>query len=205
MQNRWYGDNRDLVKWGTLIHLAGDDPGVKILQVLMMRPDCGRDSRLVERGPHGVQKFEISESVFDHFRCVQNIASLDGRIITHADPFPKNSCTRPQNRRAEYFGAVCGRIGRLQRQRLLVLADPDNGINARNPQGVHISPGELSQLYHALNGGDTLVLYQHRQLYRKDWLGRTLSLFAKATRDEVRVFQCRELAPDVALFAVDKS
>ncbi len=72
------------------------------------------------------------------------------------------------------------------------------------PPRLQLRTGQPRQLYSALNDGDTLVLYQHRQLYRKDWLERTLSLFANATRDEVRVFQCCELASDVALFAVDR-
>src|SRR5271169_3122065 len=39
MRDRWYGDNRDLVKWATLLHLAHTNRVGTILQVAMYRAD----------------------------------------------------------------------------------------------------------------------------------------------------------------------
>jgi len=208
MQNKWYGDKRDLVKWGTLIHLAGEDPSARILQVLMMRPDCERDSGLAERGPRGVQNRAISESVFDHFRRVHNITCLDKRIAIYDKPFPEKDQGRCQEERERYFLAVCEWIGRFRGKRRIVLVDPDTGIKRKRRTWKHIEDGELKELYRQLDRGDTLVLYQHGQLFRNDWLRARLAQFAKAVKVEknkVRVFRCCELARDVALFAVNKS
>lgn len=208
MQNKWYGDKRDLVKWRTLIHLAGEDPAVRILQVLMIRPDCERDSRLAERGPHGVRSCGISESAFDHFRRVQNITCLDKRIAIYDKPFPEKDQGRCQEERDRYFRAVCEWIGRFRGKRRVVLVDPDTGIKQKRRTWKHIEDRELKELYQQLGRGDTLVLYQHGQLFRKGWLRATLAQFAKAVKvgtNRVRVFQCCELARDVALFAVTRS
>jgi len=205
MQNKWYGDKRDLVKWGTLIHLAGDDPEVRILQVLMMRPDSQRGSLLTENGTRAAKSHPVSARVFDHFRRVQDITCLDKRIATYDKPFPEKDQGKPQDERKLYFAGVCKWVRGFHGKRRVVLVDPDTGIKQRRRTWKHIEDGEMKELYQQLDRGDTLVLYLHRQLFQKDWLDRTLRQFAKATTDEVRVFQCCELAPDVALFAVNKS
>ena len=38
MRDRWYGDKRDLVKWGVLLNLATDHGAGKILQITYFRP-----------------------------------------------------------------------------------------------------------------------------------------------------------------------
>jgi len=206
MQNKWYGDKHDLVKWGTLIHLADGNPPARILQVLMLRPDNERNSSVIENYPQGHRQHPISPRVFDHFRCVQNITSLDRRIVIYDEPFPEQDHGRRQEKRERYFGAVCEWIRRFRGKRLVVLVDPDTGIGPINREFKHIAAGELWRLYSAIKEGDTLVLYQHTH-YREDWLDARLMEFAKAIRvrkRDVHVFQCLELAGDVALFAVNK-
>ncbi len=37
MQDRWYGDNRDLIKWGVLLRLAATFEASRILQIVFYR------------------------------------------------------------------------------------------------------------------------------------------------------------------------
>ena len=37
MQDTWYGDHRDVVKWGTLVHLARSEEIRTIVQVAFLR------------------------------------------------------------------------------------------------------------------------------------------------------------------------
>jgi len=209
MRNEWYGDRRDLVKWATLIHLVDDDPSARILQVLMMRPDGKRDSALTETKANVVNEHSVPARVFNYFRRprhVQDIVSLDKRIAVYDKPFPAEDHGGRQEGREQYFGDVCEWIAKSRGKRRVVLVDPDTGI-IENPTWRHIGPEELKRLYCAIRTGDTLALYQHQQR-RHDWPNNTLNQFAAAIRvrrDRVCMFRCRELAPDVALFAVRKS
>ena len=38
MKDTWYGDNRDIVKWGTLAHLAARESIKTIVQIPYLRP-----------------------------------------------------------------------------------------------------------------------------------------------------------------------
>jgi len=37
MKDTWYGDRRDLVKWGTLVHLARSEQIMTVIQVAFLR------------------------------------------------------------------------------------------------------------------------------------------------------------------------
>jgi hypothetical protein len=210
MRNQWYGDKRDLMKWGTLIHLAGDDPAVRILQVLMMRPDAERDSSLTERKAHVVTPHSMPARVSDYFRRfrhVRDIVHLDTRIGVYDKPFPGKDQGTCQDRRTHYFAATCQWIGRFREKRRVVLVDPDTGIKQERRTWRHIEPKELHCLYDELNPGDMLILYQHA-LHRRNWVRMTLTQFAEAIgvrRGEVRVFQCRKPPCGVALFAATRN
>jgi hypothetical protein len=205
MQNRWYGDECDLVKWGTIIHLAGSDPEVKILHVVMMRPDDKRDLSLRETDvvtPHALPEKVLTH--FCRFRCVQDIVHLDKRIVIYDKLFPGTDRDGRKQTRADYFGAVRRWIRRFQKKRRIVLIDPDTGIKAGGCKWRHVKPEELECLYDKLSSGDTLILYQHGCRQGR-WVDATRALFPKGTCERVRVFQCRGLTSTVALFAVNKS
>ena len=64
MRNQWYGDKRDLIKWGVLLELARRHGAKHILQVLYYRPSS-----------YGVleidgEKCSVPEAVLHHFRCL---------------------------------------------------------------------------------------------------------------------------------------
>ena len=202
MQNRWYGDVSDIVKWGTTIHLAGDDPRAKILYVVMMRPDDKMDPSLGETGM--TITCAPPERVLTHFgrfRRVQDIVHLDKRIKIYDKAFPGTDQDGCEQTRENYFRDVCRWMKGFQGERRIVLVDPDTGTKAKGCTLKHVKPPELEVLYTELRTGDSLVLYQHAH-HQGDWIGAMLALFPKGSR--VRVFQCPGLTSAVALFAVSK-
>jgi len=67
MRNQWYSDNRDLVKWGVLLEVAGRHRAKHILQVLYLRPNTWEsleiDGEQVELAPAVIQQFRSAISV----------------------------------------------------------------------------------------------------------------------------------------------
>ncbi len=50
MQDIWYSDNRDLIKWGTLFNLAEKFEASQILHVAYFRPGAFEGSSLFQVG-----------------------------------------------------------------------------------------------------------------------------------------------------------
>jgi hypothetical protein len=70
MRNQWYGDNRDLVKWGVLLELARRHRAKHILQVLYLRPTTWE---LLEIDGEQV---ELATAVVQHFRSAISILAI---------------------------------------------------------------------------------------------------------------------------------
>ena len=71
MRTQWYGDNRDVVKWSALVHLARRERRSTILQVALFRPD-GDQTKL--RTARGV--VPLPAEVCRHFRDLDDIQRL---------------------------------------------------------------------------------------------------------------------------------
>ena len=72
MKDQYYGDHRDLVKWGALLHLAQVYGLQRIIQVAYWRN--------TEWAPIEIDgtEYPLPEPVIHHFRSVRNIVSLTG-------------------------------------------------------------------------------------------------------------------------------
>ena len=204
MRDRWYSDNRDLVKWGTLVHLAQTNKITTIFQVAFYRADSSEIILQTSKGP-----VPFPSVVLDHFRKIEQIAGLqklcgiDIRVVTTS--FGRNG-SMPSGiaSRKNYVEKA---ILELQnhRDRLIALLDPDTGIAPKNSDFRHVLPLEIRQIYTALSVGCVLVLYQHARRER-DWVALTRSQFADAVGilpSQVQTYQS-DLATDVALFAAKK-
>ena len=196
MRTQWYGDNRDVVKWGALVHLARRERRSTILQVALLRPD-GDQTKLISTA-RGV--VPLPAEVCRHFRDlddIQRLAASSGlRIEVLKTPFTK---------RSNYFASVVSRIRELAGEPLVVFLDPDIGVAPQVPGLEHVTSDELSMTFDAMKPRDALVCYQHARR-RKDWRGVTRRGFAKALdvqTYDVEVFESA-LAKDVVLFAAVK-
>jgi len=149
MKDEWYGDKRDLVKWGVLLHLAAKFKASQILQVPYYRQSewCALE---IDGQPH-----PLPEAVLKHFRAIGNIGKLKGkcRIRVVGTPF---------NDRRKYGEVVRRAIIALRGSRSIVFLDPDTGLAPRNPDLKHVLDSELSAVWKDMHPGDVLVFYQHQ-------------------------------------------
>ena len=115
MRDQWYGDNRDLVKWSALVHLARREAVSAILQVAMYRPDRALAPLSTAHG-----KVDPPAEVIRHFRDLDDIqrrAAATGLAI--------EVLKEPFTDRAGYFVRVCERVKARRGGPTLVLLDPD--------------------------------------------------------------------------------
>lgn len=149
MRPEWYGDKRDLVKWGVLLELCEEFNLAHILQVLYYRFDhLGKlevDGRVVD----------VPQPVVRHFRNLGAVCSIssDVGIEVFEEPF-KN--------RHQYLELLLERIRERTRPGIVFL-DPDTGLEP--PGGCtakHVSESEVSTIWNTLRSTDLLVLYQHK-------------------------------------------
>ena len=195
MRTQWYGDNRDVVKWGALVHLARRERRSTILQVALFRPDGDQTKLSTARGV-----VPLPAEVCRHFRDlddIQRLAASSGLLI--------EVLKTPFTKRSNYFASVVSRIRELAGEPLVVFLDPDIGVAPQVPGLEHVTSDELSMTFDAMKPRDALVCYQHARR-RKDWRGVTRRGFAKALdvqTYDVEVFESA-LAKDVVLFAAVK-
>jgi len=198
MRNQWYGDNRDLVKWGVLLELAGRYRARHILQVLYLRPSTWERLEI-----DGV-KVELAAAVVQHFRQVTSVSAIQC-------PAEVEVVSENFGDRREYLQIVLQRIRKRPEAKLpgIVFLDPDTGLE---PPGKarpeHVLESELQKVWQALRPGDVLVLYQH-QTNRNGtpWAKPKKKQFEGALgirKGSARLAQPDRIAPDVAFFFIEK-
>lgn len=128
MRDKWYADNRDLVKWGVVLTLAERHAVTHILHVSYYRStEWGRievDSELVQ----------LPESVIRHFRKA-SLSLRSGRIEVLLDPFID---------REAYHSLVIERIRNRPSSPGIVRLDPDTGLQPQTPSFDHVLNNELT-------------------------------------------------------------
>jgi hypothetical protein len=193
MKELWYGDHRDLVKWGALVHLAQEEGIERIVQVPFLRET--EPPRLQSDGV----EFEMACEVWVHFRNLLRIKVLGPQtgiaIEVIEDAFEAR-------KRSEYLEVVQNHLRQWSGSRKIVLLDPDTGIEPKAAKPEHVTMQEIRELWEVLSSGDWLAVYQHR--YRdRNWQATTRSKFAVAcgAGHDVKTFTEPTIASDVAVFA----
>lgn len=170
MQDRWYGDNRDLVKWGTLLELARIYQVKQILQILYYRPSTWEQ---IEIGGHPMR---ISDEVIQHFRNAKSICQLKTSV-------PVQVLDAIFSGRHQYLQYVLGAIGSRTLKPGIVFLDPDTGLEppSRNSNFGHVLYDELTTIWNNLEVGDVLALYQHKTgMNKSDFITPKLQEFVNA-------------------------
>lgn len=204
MRNQWYGDNRDLVKWATLLGLASDHKLEHILHIAMLRP-CEWGELLADEWPNldrnGKEWIRIQDCVRSHFRDIRDI-----RRLATSSSVSIQVAEEIFESRQQYFAGVVDRIKRDPR-RLIAFLDPDTGIAPANHNLKHVRPDELRAVYDALKPADFLVLYQHARQRVRTWREDTRREFRQALNqpdESIESISCRLLAHDVVFYVVEK-
>lgn len=197
MREKWYGDSRDLVKWGTLVVLAREHRLRTIIQIPFLRggPDGDRPTLR-----SGTKTWPLPDEVWSHFRNVRAVARLGSRcgLTVRVCPYVFRHI-----RRDEYLRRVIGTL-RGHRGRKAVLLDPDTGMEPSRLTAAHVGYGEISGVWQALSRGDWLVLYQH-QRRKTGWLAEVKREFERACNTVAAHAFLSASAPDVAFLAAAKA
>lgn len=164
MREKWYGDQRDLAKWATLLELAREAHVEKILQVTCLVPDGHKrtkDDHAILTKEFG---FDVADVVWRHFRTLDDVVKL-GRevgieVVVVPDEYPNYIGGRDS-----YFESIAKKWLRPDREPLIVFLDPDTGLGRGR---THVSPEQLVTVRRAMKPGDCLVFYQHAPLFETD-------------------------------------
>ncbi len=191
MRDKWYSDNRDLVKWGVLLQLAELYDMATILQVAYYRSPSWDGIEIDGRA------YQLPLEVVSHFRSIKNIKALrsNARVRVLVDPYQD---------RARYLQRILMATRKLPRPAIVFL-DPDIGLEPRSkPRLEHVLETELREIWHALRPGDLLVLYQHQtNMAGRPWVPEKKEQFEKAIglkSGGSKLAQGKEIARDVAFF-----
>lgn len=197
MRDLWYGDNRDLVKWGVLLELAQRYRAKHILQVLYQRPSTW--GRLEVDG----EQVDLSPVVLHHFRSTASISAI--RCAAQVDILSDTFADR-----SGYLQIVLDRIRVRPQLPGIVFLDPDTGLEPPGKAGPeHVLESELADIWLALSHGDVLVFYQH-QTNRSGapWIEPKKMQFERALsigQGMSKVARAVGIARDVAFFFIEKN
>ncbi len=184
MQNRWFGDKNDYLKYSIIRHIRFYG-GLDVAINWMLTPNAGKPDPGKTRYLNNRDLRHFDPDVFDYLaevinsRNVRDVAAMEvggpiegGRFFSEAVPDDKSE--RPEF--LQRFLDSAGDVG-------LLFFDPDTGIETRTtPSGAaHKKFILLSELREAFQSGHSVLIYQH---------------LARLVRD--RAFHLREHVDDVA-------
>ena len=188
MRDIWYGDRRDRVKWGALVHLARTQQLSKIIQVALYRTWKKRGLKV------DGSRVPVPKEVWDHFSCLGNIQRLAEATGIEIVIFGQEWQDRQQ-----YVSGIIQDLRQHHNSPKVVFLDPDTGIAPKVPKLEHVTMQDIQRIWEALEPDDWLAVYQHA--YRsEDWLEVSKRKFGRACGvEEVRTFQAPGIAKDVAV------
>ncbi len=198
MKDKWYGDNRDLVKWGTLLELARRYRAKQILQVPYYVPNEWEQIEVDGK------KVDIAKEVIEHFRSLGSIQNLfcSVPIKVLKDEFVD---------RSKYLQSIIATVRSRSVHPGVVFLDPDTGLEppSGNHGPTHVLDSELVEIWKSLSSGDLLVVYQHETNRRgEEFVGPKMRQFVSAlgiVPDRVKLAHAPRVARDVAFFYAEKS
>ena len=196
MRDQYYSDNRDLVKWATLVHIALEYGLQTILQVPYWRPEKAH--------PHFNfmgKRVAVSSKVWSFFRNIHNIKRLGPEIGLSIAVLDKEF---DPDRRKVYVSEIRTEINKARRPLVLFL-DPDTGLQPKKCLPVHTSIIEIQELWPILKLGEWLILYQHarRNLDWSESVANELSSLCNGSK--ANIVRSDDVGKDVAFICVQNN
>jgi hypothetical protein len=199
MNERYYADDRDLVKWSAVLHAAKEARICEVFYVAMYTHDS-RNAPWV-RIRCGATTFDVHGCVWQHFRSPDDVkrlsrtAGIKLRMIT--ERFSAQS-------RDTYFDNAASWIGSFK-GRKLVLVDPDTGVSEQGSRAsrTHVTTQDLSVLWARLQPRDVLLVYQHTWRDR-DWIDRAAARLQRIVGSRVRTYRADSGIRDAVLLAATR-
>ena len=182
MRDRWYGDHRDLIKWGGLLEIARLHKSQHILQVAYYRK-C-----LWERIEVGDKLVDIAPDVMRHFRNVSQIEKLGGEVSIGV-------VSESFDDRGKYLQIVLSAVKAIGKSPRIVFFDPDTGLEPLSEKSgpTHTLESELAEIWKSLSQGDVLALYQHQtNRAGKPWVEEKQSQFERVLHVSSKIVRAAE-------------
>lgn len=197
MRDKWYSDNRDLVKWSTLLLIAREYRSDCILQIAYFRQS--QFGKVTIDG----RESEIPSEVLAHFRDIQKITELTTypEVIVFADEFGD---------RDKYLAAINKFINEnSKKQRCIVFLDPDTGLEPHTRRNhKHVLRKELKEIWDEISSQWIIAFYQHKTTKkREEWIEPKRKQFSEAITiplKAVKVASGIHIANDVVFFFAEK-
>lgn len=195
MRDQWYGDNKDLVKWGVLLELARRHHANHILQVLYQRPSTWEGLEI------DGEQVELPAAVVRHFRSASSISTIQSEVEIEV-------LSEEFGDRDDYLQIVLQRIQSRMQLPGIVFLDPDTGLEPRVAGPEHVIESEVGTIWRALLSGDVLAFYQH-QTNRNGtpWIEPKKAQFERALgvrAGAAKLARAPGIARDVAFFYMEK-
>src|SRR5438309_781606 len=197
MRDKYYSDDRDLIKWSVLLLLARRSKADRIIQIALLNP-----SEFGEIKIDG-ERHQIPEEVLSHFRDIGNVTALSQH--------PRISVFDCALRdRDGYLRAATSFISSFSQERCVVFLDPDTGLEPKGGGDTkHVLNREALTFWEALPKGWVFVFYQHEtNKAGKPWIEDKRAQLASAIGvpvNEVGVASGPQIAKDVVFFHVSKA
>jgi hypothetical protein len=194
MQGLWYGDKRDRVKWGALVHLA-NTKGIRcIVQVAYFRH--GDDLKL----QIGEDEVQLPIEVWNHFsnlRHIERLGEATGLKIIVLDQL------FDPNKRRDYINMIALHLDEIHKEsksRKIIFLDPDTGIEPEKSSGPkHVTKKEIEAIWKTLSERDLLVVYQHADRTNQ-WLpDRIKTMYSACGGVKIETITGKGIASDVAM------
>lgn len=196
MQDWYYADHRDLLKWGVLVLLAHRHGLSRIVQIAYLRPSVFPKIDLAG------QEKELPSEVRSHFRYINNINALwDGISISVFDQFFED--------RKAYQEAAIRYLAKLASEPRLVFLDPDTGLEPNGqPTLKHVLETEAHAIWSELKAKEVFAFYQHKTNRNGNpWIEEKRTQLEKALKVKegtVQIGKSIKIANDVVIFYATK-
>lgn len=197
MRERWFADDRDLIKWAVLTHLADRNALKTIVQIPYWRPEtkrCRPHFRFLNNS------LPVSDKVWRFFKDIKSVERLGGpgtEIKVFVEEF------NPRDR-GVYSQKITDYLQGCARPLLLFL-DPDTGLEPKMATGAHVTRNDVSHAWAGLTLNDWLVLYQHARRH-KGWIANVSREIREICEGaSLEVAQSEDIGRDVALICVRKT
>lgn len=195
MKERWFADDRDLVKWSALLHFARAHSLTRIIQVAYARADERPQVTI------GEQIVAVDDVVWTFFRDLQRIRQLGATIGIPIDVIDETF--DPRNR-AAYQQRVIDVLADGRDGPSLLFLDPDTGLQPTRADAEHVAREDVQACWRQLAADDWLALYQHAR-HDKSWLEDVRREFSTLCDGvPVDLVRSTEIGKDVALLFARK-
>ena len=215
MKNIHFGDEKDRVKWTSLLNLAQREDIQRIIQVAMLTDDVLPPPRVAQQlqGNHQDVPALVTQffDAYGHPRGgLRDITVLGDHFYIFIDPWVDDVFTHPRREREAYFDWIAERIQELHPPTIWFF-DPDNGIEPATATRKHVRQIELRQVFDALPLGHFLAVFQYSQRQTDaKWRETNRDRFRRACgiplnyMDRVQVLEWPAASPNAVIRAVQK-